>query len=1637
MVLGFRDVSVKSPGNLSSSGNVTIGAARDMVFIGDANFNSSAGKLVTLVAGGMLTSKKPDGSYATIGNSSGAGVSNLMVVAGGGVDLQTNVGNVVGSLQDNPDMAAPPMSGGLSPTGNFKINSVNPSGLVIGSTQTNNQVNDITFDGTAGVLYSPHTPLTRSGITTKATANQLATGSVRTGYGSVELTSSAGHVTVNGPIDSSSTGGNIRVAAPVNVVQNASIVAGAGDVTLTASSGAITRTAGTVGGNDVVLVAATTIGSSSQAVQTSADTLSMTSAGDQYVTEANDVTLAASTSNNGNVALQTTAGSITVGSTSLANGISANGSGTVRLTANGTGSDIIVNQAMASGSGEINLKAADSVALNANVGTSGNGFIEATAGNISRSAGTLSAADAVLTAGGGMGSGTSAVQTQVNRLGISAGADAWVENTGDLRVSGSSSAGLHVQSSGNLSVGSLNLQPGLTGNASGYNGSGMQAGTALALTTAGSISQTDNNQQLTATDATLSAGTTIGSSSQNMRTDVGTLKMTSGGDQYLAEANDLVLASQSTNSAVKITTGGSLTVGTATGLSGISTGSGEVNLLASGLSSDLTLSADINTTGNAFLQAGRDMVQGSNTAILSAADLVLTAAGQMGTSSQPLLTEANHMGISTGNSAWVSDASSVTVSAKSSGAGTLSVMSGSGTLTVENLGLSPTLTGNAAGYSLVGGAGVSAAGDLVLSAPNAGHAQGVVINDSLTAARSIRVTASAIDHTAIVVADMLNAAGQMTLTGTTSEGANAIALSSGVQLTNNAGVTRLEATQGNISAPGHLTARATIQQGTGAGAVQIVAGSVASSNARIDASSLDIHQDGNGGVLMQTTGSGNLTVARISNGGSGQVVLSAGSALAAGNGAGGQVVAATGNTVTQSGSGSTLVYSGTASDTSAIGALVSGFSSDLRLADLSPSLKQNARANSAYGATIVGSTEPTQLFLREKVNLDTTLQASATYADNLSGSGIQSLLSVANTDVITKSYAVGTFKINATSVIAALDTLALQNSSSFVNHFSTSGHLKARPLSSYALDTVTSDFSGVAGTLLVNKANAQVGGTATSLMYSGLTQNQNKPEQSGFVSGDQIVVSGSASAKNAGTYRSSLQVSGNDAGNYNITITNADLTITPNTTATVLLTANSDTRTYNGSVQSVSGFSVSGLVGDDAASAGTATSGITAGASGRHATSYASTFSGSNSTLETNYANIQKVNGTLLIDKATLNLNASTDTRAYDGSRISGATVQVSGLQGSDKVTGTSQSFDSRNAGARTLSVNAGYVIDDGNSGANYKVVTNTANGSITQNTSAQVVLTANGANSTYNGNVQSVSGFTATGILVADDTSGISAGTSGKSAGTYASTFSGTSQLLSNYANVRMQDGLLMIAPKEVTLAANKVYDATTRLTGNQLSIVTGVSNETLNYSTASLASKNVAENASNHVASITLTDGTGLAANYTFNPVRSAVNQAQVTPAPLTIEATFTELPFNGRQQQQAPASMGGLLGNDTVVINGLATGTAPGTYMSNLSTSGSNASNYSTTAINAPLVIQNAPVLMPRLREESARDSEPMTRITLLGFQSASTGGATATLSKLGLAPSQDMPNACTASTLENCACQNTSTEEELLLCQSQKP
>jgi hypothetical protein len=79
--------------------------------------------------------------------------------------------------------------------------------------------------------------------------------------------------------------------------------------------------------------------------------------------------------------------------------------------------------------------------------------------------------------------------------------------------------------------------------------------------------------------------------------------------------------------------------------------------------------------------------------------------------------------------------------------------------------------------------------------------------------------------------------------------------------------------------------------------------------------------------------------------------------------------------------------------------------------------------------------------------------------------------------------------------------------------------------------------------LQIDKANASVSATATTLTYNGLTQQQSTATRSGFFAGDDITITGGASGLNAGTYTSVLSVGGTDAANYNTSSTNADLII--------------------------------------------------------------------------------------------------------------------------------------------------------------------------------------------------------------------------------------------------------------------------------------------------------------------------------------------------------------------------------------------------------------------------------------------------------------------------------------------------------------
>ncbi|MBO9537056.1 YDG domain-containing protein [Herbaspirillum sp.] len=126
------------------------------------------------------------------------------------------------------------------------------------------------------------------------------------------------------------------------------------------------------------------------------------------------------------------------------------------------------------------------------------------------------------------------------------------------------------------------------------------------------------------------------------------------------------------------------------------------------------------------------------------------------------------------------------------------------------------------------------------------------------------------------------------------------------------------------------------------------------------------------------------------------------------------------------------------------------------------------------------------------------------------------------------------------------------------------------------------------------------------------------------------------------------------------------------------------------------------------------------------------------------------------ITPASLTLTASTDNRVYDATTGSAATPTITGLLGSDTVSGLSQSFADKNAGTgKTLQINNGYLVNDGNGGANYIVTTaSDTRGVITP---AALTLTAGSNSKVYDGTLSAAATPTATGLQGSDTVTGLS----------------------------------------------------------------------------------------------------------------------------------------------------------------------------------------------------------------------------------------------------------------------------------------
>ena len=671
------------------------------------------------------------------------------------------------------------------------------------------------------------------------------------------------------------------------------------------------------------------------------------------------------------------------------------------------------------------------------------------------------------------------------------------------------------------------------------------SGNTVNLTASNNITQSAGSIGATNLYLTATSGT-IGTASNRISSNVTNLAMTSAGDQFATQVNTLRLAARTTlGGHIDVnTTNGTLVVGPVNSIVGI-TSTGNVNLSASS-----SAGSGIYIGQNITAQSGNVNITGTTSSSSNLNYGVQSAAR-----------------VSAKNITMLASATSTT--------GTVLGYYGAGGVfsASEQLNLTGSSSNAGNGFYTYTGGFSSGTGMTITGTSALG--QGVGLDNQITLTNG--------------------STGDITVTGTATDASKQGIGLRGTAFNNAGGNTVITALSGNIfTSSGNLAWNTgvhtnTITQG-GTGSVQVSAGNGSATNsASIDGSVFSITQNNNAGVTVSTSGTGNLIAPKIVNGGSGDVVVAAGSSIAAGTGAGGQVLTLNGNNITNV-AGKTYIYTGRTSATGALSNLDSIFNS-LYYQGTEHTL--NAAFNQAYSSTIAAGANA-QVFFREATlpNFNLTLPAvTLTKTYGAADPSISDVLAAVQTayngpSVLSTSVAgVGgnnTFAFSATEAINSLSGLRAAGNNASITPY-------AYTLSSVLNTTVTGAQPGLridkAGLFASIDSITTTYGTVVPLtaQFSGFAYDEN-------AAGVGISLAGLTSTGYRGNTTTNNVLNGgyaitaaslanqNSTANYYISsVTNGTLTINP---ASLSVFANNASKLVTRSDPALT-YSYSGLVNGD------------------------------------------------------------------------------------------------------------------------------------------------------------------------------------------------------------------------------------------------------------------------------------------------------------------------------------------------------------------------------------------------------------------------------------------------------------------------
>ena len=456
------------------------------------------------------------------------------------------------------------------------------------------------------------------------------------------------------------------------------------------------------------------------------------------------------------------------------------------------------------------------------------------------------------------------------------------------------------------------------------------------------------------------------------------------------------------------------------------------------------------------------------------------------------------------------------------------------------------------------------------------------------------------------------------------------------------------------------------------------------------------------------------------------------------------------------------------------------------------------------------------------------------------------------------------------------------------------------------------------------------GETATNKVYNGnVGDTLSGGTLVGVISGDSVTLTqaGSFAFKNVGTgltVTATDSIGGTGAANYTL-VQPAGLVANISPATLTVFGEIASSRVYNGgTVATLTGGSLSGIISGDNVTLGQSGSFASKNVGNGITVTAADTLGGTDAG---NYTLVQPTRLSANITPLAITVTATGNNVVYNGTTNDTVTLTGNGVVAGDAVTFTDNTatFASKNVGTN-LAVNVMGINMSGADAGNYMLSNRSASTTANITPAPLTVTGETAASKVYNGTTATtLTGGQLVGVLPGDRLTLTQAGSfASKNAGTGVAvnvTDTITGNGVANYVIVQPTNVVANIAPATISVAAtgtNMVYNGTVNdLVKLSSSGIVAGDVVSISDTSATFASKNVGTNLAVTVAGLSISGAD--AGNYKLAS-QSATTSASITPAALAVTGeTAAGKVYNGTTAATlSGGSLVGVLAGDSVTLN-----------------------------------------------------------------------------------------------------------------------